>query len=274
VSPPDSATQRGGARRVVLARYRSDSARPARREVHLIAVPVRGAQGARGAAGAVSALCGALLDVTEMETVLPGQGVPCTVCVLAHLSGSAGPPPAEPSATAPTGHDDQEGHAGPLAAVRSYRALGWPVVLRRNQVLLNLTGSLPLPPTRTAEPIRRGFRHSWHSPVTEGDAMIGGAEQWVRSFRHYACSGGCRWPGTGTPSANATASHRPGRRCTPSAARPTGARRRPPTPNGSGGPANPAGPRPASSSASAPATDLFRLLTPAAAWQDARPAQK
>lgn len=108
----------------MLARYRSGMAATVIRTVHLIPLPVP------DATGVASALCGTRLGVGEIETVPPGQGAPCTLCFVAHLSG-AGPL----AAAIPAG-------AGPLAAATSYHALGWPVTVRRDQVLLDLTGSV------------------------------------------------------------------------------------------------------------------------------------
>lgn len=140
---------------MLLARYRSGMARQAAHPVHLIQLPVR------GEAGAVSALCGMLLAAAELETVTPGQGAPCTLCFLAHLSGgSAGSAPPQPATTMPV---DTTG----LLATRRCRApmlvhpstpayrilltgepygipLPWPDEVRI------ATGHLPLPPTRTA----------------------------------------------------------------------------------------------------------------------------
>lgn len=62
-----------GARRVVLARYRPGLFGHATRDVHLIPLPVRAET-----AGAVRTLCGLLLGSTQIETVTPGEGTPCT----------------------------------------------------------------------------------------------------------------------------------------------------------------------------------------------------
>lgn len=56
-----------------------------------------------------------------------GEGTPCGLCFVAHLS-HPGPPSRDEGGTP----------AGLLAAAASYRALGWPVTLRHNQVLLTL----------------------------------------------------------------------------------------------------------------------------------------
>lgn len=115
-----------GARPVTLVRYRPGITGEAARTVHLVPLPV-GDQ-----AGAVTALCGVLLDPEAIEPVTPGQGMPCTVCVLSHITSS---PPPLPAATDRTRVDPD-----PLVAAANYRTWGWPVTLHRNQISLNLDG--------------------------------------------------------------------------------------------------------------------------------------
>ncbi|MPZ66862.1 MAG: hypothetical protein GEU83_15595 [Pseudonocardiaceae bacterium] len=74
---PDAAD----ARPVVLVRYRPDVTGQASRTVHVVPHP-----GAVAPAAAVSALCGALLVCEQIETVTPGQGMPCTMCLLLRSS--------------------------------------------------------------------------------------------------------------------------------------------------------------------------------------------
>lgn len=130
-----------GARRVVLVRYLPDLpgiAAGAVRTVHLIPLPVR------GDAGAFNALCELRLGAELIETVTPGEGTPCALCFVAHLSGSATQP-------AP---DSIEVTAGPLLAAAGYRALGWPVSVHREQVALRLDGdavALIIPTTLAAK---------------------------------------------------------------------------------------------------------------------------
>lgn len=71
-------------------------------------------------AGAVSALCGALLASDQIETVEPGQGMPCMTCVLSRIRM---PQPA--AAHRPEG-------------VADFRELGWPVNILDDRVLLTL----------------------------------------------------------------------------------------------------------------------------------------
>lgn len=120
------------ARPVVAVRYRPDVAGEAGRTVHLVAHPGEVARGA-----AVSALCGALLVCEQIQTVAPGQGMPCTMCVLLGSSSTPQPLPALPAE--PAGSEGGGGAAtAPLAAAVGYRAWGWPVGLRRDQVTLDL----------------------------------------------------------------------------------------------------------------------------------------
>ncbi|MGH3849195.1 MAG: hypothetical protein ACRDRT_05755, partial [Pseudonocardiaceae bacterium] len=68
------------ARPIVLLRYRPGLAPESARVVHLVPLPPEGT-------GAVSALCGALLRPQEYETLTPGQGMPCSGCVISHTHG-------------------------------------------------------------------------------------------------------------------------------------------------------------------------------------------
>jgi hypothetical protein len=93
--------------------------------VHLIALPLRAEL-----AATLGALCGARLGADHIETVVPGQGVPCTLCLVVHLSGSSVAPPTGPPPYGP--------EPGLLAAVTGYRSWGWPVTLHRDQIWLSL----------------------------------------------------------------------------------------------------------------------------------------
>jgi hypothetical protein len=113
-----------GARPVMLVRYRTGVAGEMARTVHLVSLPVG------SPAEAVTALCGTLLCRENVEPVTAGQGMPCTVCVLSHVAGDA---PLSPVTISDTRVDTD-----PLAATAGYRAWGWPVTLRRDQIRLNL----------------------------------------------------------------------------------------------------------------------------------------
>ena len=122
MSTHDPTGKTTGARQVILVRHRADAIRPSEHPVHLLPLPARAES---------NALCGVRLSTPRIETVIPGQGVPCTLCFLVHLAGNPLPPPAPPPACAGTA-------AEPVMATSHYHALGWPVTLRRNQVLLSL----------------------------------------------------------------------------------------------------------------------------------------
>ncbi|MGH4021462.1 MAG: hypothetical protein ACRDT0_19975 [Pseudonocardiaceae bacterium] len=114
---------------VVLARYRPGLDGEAAQTVHVVPHP------GPVDSGAVSALCGALLACEQLEIVTPGDGMPCTVCLLIGSSSTPQPPVALPGESLPevTGVPSEPG-----AAAGCYRAWGWPVTTRRDQVLLAL----------------------------------------------------------------------------------------------------------------------------------------
>lgn len=127
ISQHDSAGQatRAGARPVPLARSRPGSTGQVAYPVHLIPLPLRSET-----ANTLGALCGARLDADQIETVAPGEGAPCTLCLVIHISDSPTP---LPTASPP---DDPE--PGPRAAATEYRSWGWPVTVRRDQIWLSL----------------------------------------------------------------------------------------------------------------------------------------
>jgi len=112
-------------RPVTLVRHRPGVTGDTSRTVHLIPLPVS------GPAGTVTALCGAPLHREDIEPVTPGQGMPCTVCLLGHVAGS--PPP-------PAIIGDTRVDTDPIGATTDYRAWNWPVTLRRDQISLTLDG--------------------------------------------------------------------------------------------------------------------------------------
>lgn len=87
-------------------------------------------RGPHALAAATSALCGALLHPDKIETVAPGHGIPCDLCLLSLVAQH--PPPA----TTPT-PEVADVDSEPLAATAAYRAWDWPVTLRHNQLWLN-----------------------------------------------------------------------------------------------------------------------------------------
>lgn len=76
-------TAAAGPRPVVLVRYRPGLVGETARTVHVVPLPTD------SQAGAVGALCGAALMLGDLETVTPGEGMPCTVCVVTHVTGTA-----------------------------------------------------------------------------------------------------------------------------------------------------------------------------------------
>ncbi|MGH3981884.1 MAG: hypothetical protein ACRDST_04110, partial [Pseudonocardiaceae bacterium] len=127
-----AATAVAGTRPVVLLRYRPGVAGETSRVMHVVPLPLGGENGAAGIA-----LCGALLCLDQVETVTPGHGAPCNLCMVNHLSASPCPASADTPAMAPSA-DDARSDIGPLAAAVCYRVWGWPVTLRGKQVWLNL----------------------------------------------------------------------------------------------------------------------------------------
>lgn len=79
------------ARPVALVRYRPGVTGETARMVHLIPLPNGGQE------GAVHALCGVLLCTAGIEIVTPGHGMPCSSCVLSHVTDSPPPPTTGPA---------------------------------------------------------------------------------------------------------------------------------------------------------------------------------
>ncbi len=114
-------------RPVVLVRYRPGVVGETTRTVHVVPLPTD------GQAGAVGALCGAALILDDIETVIPGEGMPCTLCLVTRATSTAptgDPPPGNPADDADT--------AGLATGGITYQTWGWPVTLHRDQVRLSL----------------------------------------------------------------------------------------------------------------------------------------
>jgi hypothetical protein len=112
---------------VALVRYRPGVVGETARTVHVVPLP------ADGHTDVVNAVCGAALLLEDMETVTPGQGMPCTVCVLTH-SATVATATGEPPLAGP-----DSGHAAELAVGGAcYQRWGWPVTVLRDQVRLSL----------------------------------------------------------------------------------------------------------------------------------------
>jgi hypothetical protein len=131
------------ARAVMLVRYRLGVVGETARTVHVVPLPTD------GQAGAVGALCGAALMVRDIETVGPGEGMPCILCVVNHVTSTT--PAGEPPAGSPADGADA---AGLAAGGACYQEWGWPVILHRDQVRLSLhreVSALAIPVALCAE---------------------------------------------------------------------------------------------------------------------------
>ncbi|PZS35282.1 MAG: hypothetical protein DLM61_02185 [Pseudonocardiales bacterium] len=115
-------------RPVVLVRYRPGAGETAR-IVHVVPAHPGTQTDMTGVA-----LCGALLRPELVETVTPGQGMPCSLCVLSQASASLPPVPVIGSGAV----DATVADCGSQAAAVAYREWGWPVTRRHHQVWLTL----------------------------------------------------------------------------------------------------------------------------------------
>lgn len=119
-------------RPVVLLRYRSGVVRQSARTVHLAPLPP-------GDVGEIRALCGALLPWDRVETLSPGQGMPCTSCLLSpRLPGGTPASPTENPVAALALRPQDDTDLPPQVLATRYEAWGWPVTQRGNQVWLSL----------------------------------------------------------------------------------------------------------------------------------------
>jgi hypothetical protein len=129
------ATGAGGAPLAVL-RYRPGVIGETSRIVQVVPLPLGGEAGTAGVA-----LYGALLCPDEVETVTPGHGVPCSRCVISHISADPAPTPVDIPATArPTEVISSE--TRPLPAGVGHRVWGWPVELLGDHMWLYPTSWL------------------------------------------------------------------------------------------------------------------------------------
>ncbi|MGH3781281.1 MAG: hypothetical protein ACRDRO_11825 [Pseudonocardiaceae bacterium] len=108
---------------VMLVRYRAGVTGQAARTVHLVPMPDE------PMAGAVATLCGALLDLDEIETGC-GQGMPCATCLLNQVSATT------PAVQSPGSSPESAGAELPGAG--AHRAWGWPVTQHHDQIRLSL----------------------------------------------------------------------------------------------------------------------------------------
>lgn len=120
---------------VMLVRYRTGVTGQTARTVHLVSMPDK------RMAGVVATLCGALLDLDEIETGC-GQGMPCTMCLLHQVSATTAAGQAPVSSPEATGAE--------LSGAVGYQAWGWPVTQHHHQLRLSLRGdvsaiAIPIP---------------------------------------------------------------------------------------------------------------------------------
>jgi hypothetical protein len=109
---------------VMLVRYRPGNTGQTTRAVHLAPIPDR------HVAGTIGTLCGALLSLEDIETVNSSQGMPCTMCILNHVTATAA------AMVPPVDSPDSE-DAGLINGV-AYQAWAWPVTQHRDQIRLSL----------------------------------------------------------------------------------------------------------------------------------------
>ncbi len=119
-------------RPLVLLRYRSGVVGQSARTVHLAPLPT-------GEASEVRALCGALLPSDHVETLSPGEGMPCTGCLLSpRLPGGTPASPTGNPAMTPALRPEDDTDLLPQVLATRYQAWGWPVILRGDHVWLSL----------------------------------------------------------------------------------------------------------------------------------------
>jgi hypothetical protein len=109
----------------MLVRYHPGVTGETARTVHVVPLPTN------GQAGAVSAVCGAILIPDNIETVTPGQGMPCTMCVLNHVTGTT-------QAVETLTSNPNNAGPGLAAGEVTYHDWDWPVTHHRSQAWLSL----------------------------------------------------------------------------------------------------------------------------------------
>ncbi|MCA1676025.1 MAG: hypothetical protein LC799_28910 [Actinobacteria bacterium] len=125
---------------VVAFRERPETGSAAGRMVHLATVP------ARTSPGVISTLCGALATLEQIEIVELDSGPGCSSCLSYQDTAEQPVIPGESTAEGPTPPHRR-------ASPEGYAALGWPVIMRGDQVLLILGDQLSalVLPTTLAE---------------------------------------------------------------------------------------------------------------------------
>ena len=114
---------------VMLVRYRAGMTGQAARTVHLVSLRDR------CEAGVVGTLCGALMALERIETIAPGQGMPCDTCVVHHVQATIQAAEQQPAADRP--NSVHSGGAGEVDGA-TYQAWGWPVTQYCDQIRLSV----------------------------------------------------------------------------------------------------------------------------------------
>lgn len=109
---------------VMRVRYRPGNTAQTTRVVHLVSPPNR------HPADTIATLCGAHLSLDDIETVNSSQGMPCTTCLLHHVTATA------PGVMSPVDSPDSD-DAG-LSNGVAYQAWAWPVTQHHDQIRLRL----------------------------------------------------------------------------------------------------------------------------------------
>ncbi|MGH3575711.1 MAG: hypothetical protein ACRDUW_28485 [Pseudonocardiaceae bacterium] len=131
---------------VVLVRYRAGLTGQTARTVHLVSLRDR------CVAGMVDTLCGSLMSLDSVEAVSPGAGMPCSACVIHHVSTMAPAAVRQPS-TADSPDGPESGGADQVDRA-TYEAWGWPVTQRCDQIRLSLeceASAIAIPISLSAE---------------------------------------------------------------------------------------------------------------------------
>ena len=109
---------------VMLVGYRPANTAQSTRVVHLAPLPNR------HPGDTIATLCGALLSLDDIETVNSSQGMPCTTCLLHHVTATA------PAVTPPV--DSPDSDDARLSNGLAYQAWAWPVTQHHDQIRLRL----------------------------------------------------------------------------------------------------------------------------------------
>ncbi len=133
-------------RSVMLVRYRAGLTGQVGRTVHLVSLRDR------CAAGMVDTLCGSLMSLDSVEAVPLGAGMPCSACVIHHVS--AMPAAAVPQPSPVDSPDRPESGGADHVDTATYQAWGWPVTQHCDQIQLNLeceASAIAIPISLSAE---------------------------------------------------------------------------------------------------------------------------